>query len=91
MSKLVFDTRRIVRDFGGMTKTSRLLTEFGWPTSRDAVDKWRRRHSLPVGTLCRLAFIAKERKQRFDLYDYIILETDETANGRRQKKRNHCN
>ena len=71
MKDLQLDLRRMVKDFGGMTNTSRLLTADGWPTSRDAVDKWRRRQSLPVSTLCVLALIAKERGQRFDLYDYI--------------------
>lgn len=67
-----FDARKIVKDFGGMTATSRALTENGYPVTRDAVDKWRRRSSLPVATLCQLALIAKNRGQRFDLYDYII-------------------
>ena len=55
MKDLQLDLRRMVKDFGGMTNTSRLLTANGWPTSRDAVDKWRRRQSLPVNTLCVLA------------------------------------
>lgn len=72
--KLRLDAQKVVRDFGGMTKTARLLTESGVPITRDAVDKWRRASRIPTPHLLNLAMIAKTRGQRFDLYDYIIQE-----------------
>ena len=66
------DAKKMVRDFGGMTSTARLLTEAGVPITRDAVDKWRRAKRIPSPHLLSLALIAKERGQRFDVYDYII-------------------
>lgn len=65
------DATKVVRDFGGMTKTARLLTENGNPITRDAVDKWRRANRIPTPHLLHLAVIARERGQRFDIYDYI--------------------
>ena len=55
-----------------MTQTARLLTENGFPITRDAVDKWRRAKRIPLFHFARLALIAKGRGQRFDIYDYII-------------------
>ena len=69
---LHLDAHKVVRDFGGMTKTARLLTDAGQPITRDAVDKWRRASRIPSPHLLHLAMIAKERGQRFDLYDYIV-------------------
>lgn len=69
---LRLDATKVVRDFGGMTKTARLLTEHGNPITRDAVDKWRRANRIPTPHLLRLAVIARDKGQRFDLYDYIV-------------------
>tara|TARA_B100000965_G_scaffold217683_1_gene182218 strand:- start:630 stop:896 length:267 start_codon:yes stop_codon:yes gene_type:complete len=66
------DAKKMVRDFGGMTSTARLLTEAGVTITRDAVDKWRRAKRIPSPHLLSLALIAKDRGQRFDVYDYII-------------------
>jgi len=65
------DAKKVVTDFGGMTMTARLLTENGFPITRDAVDKWRRAKRIPLSHFARLALIAKDRGQRFDIYDYI--------------------
>jgi len=71
---LRIDAKKVVSDFGGMTKTARLLTEYGVPLTRDAVDKWRRAGRIPAPHLLNLAVIARKRGQRFDLYDYIIMD-----------------
>jgi len=63
--------KSIVADFGGMTATARLMTEHGYPITPDAVDKWRRRSSIPTKSLIVLTKIAQKRRQRFDLLDYI--------------------
>ena len=66
------NAKKVVTDFGGMTQTARLLTENGFPITRDAVDKWRRAKRIPLFHFARLALIAKGRGQRIDIYDYII-------------------
>ena len=66
------DAKKMIRDFGGFTKTARLLNNAGVSITPNAVDKWRRTERVPVTHVCSLAMIAKDRKQRFDLYDYII-------------------
>lgn len=74
--KLTLDAKRIVKHFGGMTQTARLLTQSGVPITRDAVDKWRRANRIPTPHLLNLAVIARERMQRFDIYDYIMEVND---------------
>ena len=54
-----------------MTATARLLTDHGYPMTADAVDKWRRRNSIPAKAIIALTKIAQARRQRFDLLDYI--------------------
>lgn len=73
--KLTLDTRKMVRDFGGLTACYRALNNHGFEVSRDAVDKWRRRRSLSTRSLIQMAVIAKKTGKRFDLYDYIEIET----------------
>ena len=63
--------KKIVKDFGGMTATARLLTDHGYPMTADAVDKWRRRNSIPAKAIIALTEIAQARRQRFDVLDYI--------------------
>ena len=73
--KLSLDTRKMVKDFGGLTACYRSLNNHGFEVSRDAVDKWRRRKSLSTKSLIQMAVIAKKTGKRFDLYDYIEIET----------------
>lgn len=69
------NTRKIVREFEGKTKTARALTEHSKHNiTFDAIDKWSRSGRIPINRFLELAMIAKERNQRFDLYDYIIEE-----------------
>jgi len=68
------NTSKIVKEFGGMTKCCKALTQNGNPITLGAVDKWRRRNAMNLKSLLMLAVIAKENNKRFDLYDYIINE-----------------
>jgi|TARA_R100000084_G_C4597284_1_gene121419 hypothetical protein len=69
------NTRKIVREFEGKTKTARALTEHSKHNiTFDAIDKWSRSGRIPINRFLELAMIAKEKNQRFDLYDYIIEE-----------------
>ena len=70
------NTKKIVREFGGMTKCCKALTAHGNPITLGAVDKWRRRNAMNLKSLLMLAIIAKENNKRFDLYDYIITESE---------------
>lgn len=73
--KLTLDTRKMVKDFGGLTACYRALNNHGFEVSRDAVDKWRRRRSLSTKSLIQMAVIAKKTGKRFDIYDYIEIES----------------
>ena len=68
------NTSKIVKEFGGMTKCCKALTQYGNPITLGTVDKWRRRNAMNLKSLLMLAVIAKENNKRFDLYDYIITE-----------------
>ena len=70
------NTKKIVKEFGGMTKCCKALTQNGNPITLGAVDKWRRRNAMNLKSLLMLAVIAKETNKRFDLYDYILTEQD---------------
>jgi len=65
------DPYQLVKHFGGMTATSKLLSAYGHPTSPKAVEKWRLRGRIPMETVVMLAVIAKDKGIRFDLYDFI--------------------
>ena len=64
-------TYRVVKHFGGMTATARLLTAYGKPTPIKTVGQWRRRRRIPMETLVMLALIARDKGMRFDLYDFL--------------------
>jgi len=74
LMNISLNTKKIVREFGGMTKCCKALTQNGNPITLGAVDKWRRRNAMNLKSLLILAVIAKENNKRFDLYDYIIEE-----------------
>lgn len=76
MSYIEFDSRQLVKDFGGLTATARQLTAHGHTISVDGVDKWRRRKTVPFTAIVHLCMIAKENNKRFDLLDYVTGETD---------------
>jgi molybdopterin synthase catalytic subunit len=44
----------------------------GHTITKNAVDKWRRRDSLPTESILAFAVLAKQRNQRFDLLDYVV-------------------
>jgi len=65
------DAYGLVRHFGGMTATSKLLCAYGHQTTPKAVEKWRLRGRIPMEIIVMLAVIAKDKGIRFDLYDFI--------------------
>lgn len=68
---MILDTKTLVRDFGGVSKLSRQLTEIGHPITADGIQKWRRRGTIAGKWLVALSTLARERNQRFDLSEYI--------------------
>lgn len=72
IKKCKLDPYTLVKHFGGMTATSKLLTAYGHPISPKAVEKWRLRGRIPIDTIVMLAVIAKDKGIRFDLYDFIV-------------------
>ena len=71
MSRIILDARKMVKHFGGVTKTKKLLNLYGYKISIDGVDKWRRRNSIPIQALCTLCFAAKSENKRFELLEFI--------------------
>lgn len=69
-AKIEVDINKIVKDFGGLTATSRKLKSVGNNISPNGVDKWRRYKSIPSKHLIALAVIARRDKVHFDLVDY---------------------
>ena len=67
-----FDVDKLVDDFGGNTKISRMLREMGMPISPGADHKWKVRQRLPVHHLAALSVIARHVNQRFALEEYIV-------------------
>jgi hypothetical protein len=71
VSHIFFDARKMVKHFGGVTRTKRLLNEYGYDITIDGVDKWRRRNSIPFKALCTLALASKSENRRFELLEFI--------------------
>ena len=68
---LTINARKFVQDFGGLTETTRGLNDIGHTITKNAVDKWRRRDSLPTESILAFAVLARSKNQRFDLLDYV--------------------
>ena len=75
-TNISINARLLVRDFGGLTAATRGLNEVGHQITKNAVDKWRRRESLPSESMLAFAVLAKHKNQRFDLLDYVIKKGD---------------
>jgi hypothetical protein len=71
---ILVNAKKLVSDFGGLSAATYGLHDVGHPITKNAVDKWRRRKRLPTESLCAFALLAKQKNQRFDLLDYIIVE-----------------
>ena len=67
-----FDTAKLIQDFGGDRKVSKMLSEMQMPISASAVGKWRIRERIPVHHLAALSIIAKAMNQRFDIHEYVV-------------------
>lgn len=68
------NARKIVEHLGGLAATRRMLREGGVDISIDAIDKWRRRGSIPGDKIAVLAAAAKRKRRAFNLYDFIETE-----------------
>ena len=77
---LTINVEKIILDFGGIKKVCRALKEANHPRSQHAVRNWVRRNNIPIDGVLRLATIARDNNQRFDLLDYVKEEeeTNET-------------
>jgi len=71
-ASLSINARLLVKDFGGLTVATRGLNDMGHTITKNAVDKWRRRDSLPTESILAFAVLAKQKNQRFDLLDYVV-------------------
>ena len=69
---ILVNAKKLVSDFGGLSAATHALNDIGHPITKNAVDKWRRRNSLPTESLCAFAILAKRKNQRFDQLDYIM-------------------
>ena len=69
--KWELDTRRIVREFGGITQTARALKASGNDVSEGAVDVWRRRGAMNMTSLLHLLMIAHQTNMPFNLLEYV--------------------
>lgn len=77
LDKHRLDPYRVVKHFGGMTATARLLTAYGKPTPFKTVGQWRLRGRIPIETLVMLAVIARDKGIRFDIYDFLTEEEND--------------
>ena len=66
-----FNTKKMIKDFGGRTQTALKLRQHGFDITVDGIDKWNKRSSVPFKALTTLQVIAKNEKIRFDMMDYI--------------------
>jgi len=66
------DTAKLIQDFGGDRKVSKLLSEMQMPISASAVAKWRIRSRIPIHHLAALSILAKALNQRFDIHEYVV-------------------
>lgn len=71
IKKYKLDPYLLVKHFGGMTATSKLLTAYGHSISPKAVEKWRLRGRIPMDTIVMLAVIAKDIRERRVLSDIL--------------------
>lgn len=70
-NRYALDCWKVIEHFGGLAKTARLMHQHGVPMTIGTVEKWRRRGSIPSSQLITLAAIAKSKKMRFNIYDFI--------------------
>ena len=72
-----FDTRAIVKNFGGAAALIRLYEKNGLQISRSAINNWVKRkaiHGKQIATLIRLA---QAERLRFNLEDFVVDNTDD--------------
>lgn len=72
-----FDTRAIVKNFGGAAAIIRLYEKHDLQISRSAINNWVKRkaiHGKQIATLIRLA---QAERLRFNLEDFVVDNTDD--------------
>lgn len=62
---LKLDVKALVAHLGGTTKTQILLIQGGFPISRNAIEKWIERQSIPYG----------RQIQLLDAAEYVLNQT----------------
>lgn len=75
--RFALDCWKVIAHFGGLSNTARLMRDSGVPMTIGTVEKWRRRGSIPSSQLIALAAIAKDKKMRFNIYDFITDNKDD--------------
>lgn len=74
MEPLTFemDSKKLVKEFGGMRRLSRELKEVGVQISDNAISRWISRKRIPSNHLAAIALLAVKKQQRFNLEEYVI-------------------
>lgn len=74
-----FDTRAIVKNFGGAAAIMRLYEKHDLQISRSAINNWVKRkaiHGKQIATLIRLA---QKERLRFNLEDFVVDGEDDAV------------
>ena len=66
------NARSVINHFGGPTNLSRLAKSAGYTISRDQVNKWSERNSIPSASLVSLMDMGKRYDKRLVLEDHIF-------------------
>ena len=71
--EISFDTRKIVKHFGGVAALIRLYEKHGLQISRSAINNWVKRKAIHGKQIAILIFLAKEENFRFPVESFIAV------------------
>ena len=76
--EITFDTRAIIKNFGGVAQIQRLYSKNNLQISRSAINNWMKRRAIHGKQIATLIRLAERENIRFNVEEYVI-ETTETV------------
>lgn len=77
-SEITFDTRAIIKNFGGVAQIQRLYQRNNLQISRSAINNWMKRRAIHGKQIATLIRLAERENIRFNVEDFVI-ETTSTV------------
>lgn len=76
LNQITFDTRAIIKNFGGVAEIIRLYQRHDLQITRSAINNWMKRRAIHGRQIATLILLARRENIRFNVEEFVSDDSD---------------